>query len=66
MTTKLEELKADYEAAQAAEEAAYAAYAAYAVARDTARADALDTALEGALDAYFAEVEKMQEENSND
>jgi hypothetical protein len=54
--TKLEELKADYDAAEAAVEAIWAA------ADDDVRAAARDAA----RDAYEAELKKTQEENSND
>jgi hypothetical protein len=52
--TKLQELKADYEAAQAAR--VYTANA----------ADAAEAAYHAAWDAYWAELNKTQEENSND
>jgi hypothetical protein len=62
--TKLEELKAAYEAAVAAYDA-YAASAWDAVACDDAH-NAVWDAYTTARDAYEAELNKTQEENSND
>jgi hypothetical protein len=60
MATKLEELKAAYDAYTAAETAAWVA------AHDAeAAAFAWDTAC-GVIAAYKAELKKIQEENSND
>jgi hypothetical protein len=67
--TRLEELKADSEAARAARDAALDAYeAAVAATCYDAGAGALvawDTAC-GVIAAYKAELKKTQEENSND
>jgi hypothetical protein len=65
--TRLEELKAAYEAAVAAYDAydAYAASAWDAVACDDAHNSVWD-AYTTARDAYEAELNKTQEENSND
>ena len=66
--TKLEELKADYDAAYAAwDDAAEAAYEAALDAAHAARvaADA-DGAACAARGAYYAELKKTQEENTSD
>jgi hypothetical protein len=67
--TKLEELKADWEAARDAAVAANAAYdvCVYRNANRSGRAaEAAEAAIDDAWDAYYDELKKKQKENSND